>query len=129
MHSYIDMLNDGEAEFWRLGGPDRRPKVLPGYSGGANCVAQVLNHWPADRRGEILAVIQFGDPSRPPGKTLLGNDPGGHGISEDFPPDWVLDRYFSFAIDGDMYPNATGLLPFFYDIQSRWPCLTNRPPQ
>lgn len=118
-HSYIDMLNDAEAEYNRLFRDDRRPKVLSGYSGGANAVVQVLNHWPADRRGEILGVIQFGDPSRPPGKTLLGNDPGGHGISEDFPPDWVLNRYYSFTIDGDMYPNAVGLLPIFYDILAR----------
>lgn len=118
-HSYIDMLNDGEAEYLRMFRDDRRPTVLAGYSGGANCVAQVLNHWPADRRSEIIGVVQFGDPSRPPGKTLLGNDPGGHGISEDFPPDWVLDRYYSFTIDGDMYPNAVGLLPVFYDILTR----------
>ena len=118
-HSYIDMLNDGENEYWKFGRYDRRRKVLSGYSGGANCVAQVLNHWAADRRNEIAAVLQFGDPSRPPGKTLLGNDPGGHGISEDFPPDWVLNRYYSFTIDGDMNPNAVGLLPVFYDILSR----------
>lgn len=118
-HSYIDMLNDGEAEFLRFARNDFRPKVLAGYSGGAGCVVQALNNWPVDRRHEIIGVVQFGDPNRPPGKTLLGNDPGGHGISEDFPGGWVLDRYYSFTLDGDMYPNAVGLLPIFYDILVR----------
>lgn len=118
-HSYIDMLNDGERAFWEFGRKDFRPKVLSGYSGGAGVVVQTLRNWPMDRRKEIIGVVQFGDPNRPPGRTLLGNDPGGHGISEDFPPDWVLDRYYSFTIDGDMYPNAVGLLPIFYDILTR----------
>ena len=118
-HSYIDMLNDGTAEYLRLALPNRQRKVLCGYSGGAGTLVQSLYQWPADRRAEIAAVVQFGDPNRPPGKTLLGNDPGGHGISEDFPPDWILNRYYSFTLPGDMYPNATGLLPIFYDILVR----------
>lgn len=119
MHSYLDMLWDGAVEFNRLALPDPRPKVLSGYSGGANVVANLLHQWPANRQHEIRAVINFGDPSRPPGPTLLGNNPPGHGISEDFPPEWVLDRYYSFSIDGDMYPNAVGLLPTLYDILVR----------
>lgn len=118
-HSYVDMLNAGRAEFYRLALPNRQRKVLCGYSGGAGALVHSLEQWPADRRHEIAAVVQFGDPNRPPGKTLLGNDPGGHGISEDFPPDWVLDRYYSFTLPGDMYPNAQGLLPIFYDILVR----------
>ncbi|OCB09215.1 hypothetical protein A5717_25915 [Mycolicibacterium porcinum] len=118
-HSYLDMLADGVAEGRRWALPDRRKKILFGYSGGAGCVVEFLRQWPADRRDEIVMVHQFGDPNRPPGRTLLGNDPGGHGISEDFPPDWVLDRYYSFTLPGDMYPNAAGLLPLFYDILTR----------
>ena len=118
-HSYLDMIEDGVAEGRRFAIPDRRKKVLTGYSGGAGAVVEFLHRWPADRRDEIAMVLQFGDPNRPPGRTLLGNDPGGHGISEDFPPDWVLNRYYSFTLPGDMYPNATGLLPFFYDILTR----------
>lgn len=118
-HSYLDMINDGVAEGNRWALPDRRRKVLAGYSGGAGCVVEFLRRWPADRRNEIALILQYGDPNRPPGRTLLGNDPGGHGISEDFPPDWCLDRYYSFTIDGDMYPNAVGLLPIFYDILTR----------
>ena len=118
-HSYLDMITDGVTEGRRFALPDRRKKVLAGYSGGAGCVVEFLRQWPAERRDEIAMVLQFGDPNRPPGPTLLGNDPGGHGISEDFPPDWVLDRYYSFALPGDMYPNAAGLLPIFYDILVR----------
>lgn len=118
-HSYLDMLADGVAEGRRFALPDRRKKILFGYSGGAGCVVEFLHQWPADRRDEIAMVHQFGDPNRPPGRTLLGNDPGGHGISEDFPPDWILDRYYSFTLPGDMYPNAAGLLPIFYDILVR----------
>lgn len=118
-HSYIDMLNDGSAEYLRLALPNRQRKVLCGYSGGAGALVQALHRWPAERRAEIAAVIQMGDPNRPPGPTLLGNNPGGHGISEDFPPDWILDRYYSFALPGDMYCCAAGLLPVFYDILVR----------
>jgi peptidoglycan hydrolase-like protein with peptidoglycan-binding domain len=118
-HSYRDAEFDGVNELNRLCEYDRGPKWVSGYSMGANVVADWLNQWPTDRASEIKGVIQFGDPSRPPGKTLLGNDPGGHGISEHFPPDWVLNRYYSFSIDGDMYPNATGLLPQLYQILVR----------
>lgn len=118
-HSYIDMLNDGVAEGRRFALPDRRPKIFTGYSGGAGCVVQMLWTWPADRRAEIKMILQFGDPNRPPGPTLLGKNYPGHGISEDFPPDWCLDRYYSFNKPGDMYPNAVGLLPVFYDILTR----------
>lgn len=118
-HSYLDMLNDGVAEGRRFALPDRRPKIFGGYSGGAGCVVQMLWNWPADRRAEIALILQFGDPNRPPGRTLLGKDYPGHGISEDFPPDWCLDRYYSFNKPGDMYPNAVGLLPIFYDILTR----------
>lgn len=118
-HSYLDMIEDGVAEGRKFAIPDRRKKVLFGYSGGAGCVVEFLNRWPADRRDEIAMVVQFGDPNRPEGPTLLGNNPGGHGISEDFPPDWILNRYYSFTLPGDMYPNAAGLLPLFYDILVR----------
>lgn len=118
-HSYIDMINDGVTEGRKWALPDRRKKIFAGYSGGAGCVVEMLNRWPADRRNEIAMVLQFGDPNRPPGRTLLGNDPGGHGISEDFPPDWALPVYYSFSLPGDMYPNAAGLLPIFYDILTR----------
>lgn len=119
MHSYRDAEFDGVNELNRLCEHDFGPKWVSGYSMGANVVADWLNQWPADRAKEIKGVIQFGDPSRPPGPTLLGNDPGGHGISEHFPPVWVLNRYYSFAIDGDMYPGATGLLPQLYQILVR----------
>ena len=118
-HSYLEAKSEGVGELLRLSLPDNRPKVIGGYSMGANVVADFLHQWPTNRAGEIKAVVQFGDPSRPAGKTLLGNDPPGHGISEDFPPGWALDRYYSFAIEGDMYSCAVGLLPQIYDILVR----------
>lgn len=118
-HSFLDAVNEGSAELLRLALPTRGPKVLDGYSMGASVVTRALNQWPADRRDEIRAVIQQGDPTRPKGPTLLGNDPGGEGISDERPPAWVLDRYYSFTIDGDMYPNSTGLLPQLYQILVR----------
>lgn len=118
-HSYNDMLVDGVIEGNKFALNDFRPKILTGYSGGAGCVVQFLYQWPANRRHEIVLILQFGDPNRPPGPTLLGKNYQGHGISEDFPPDWCLPVYYSFNKPGDMYPNAVGLLPIFYDILTR----------
>jgi hypothetical protein len=118
-HSFLDALNDGSAELLRLTLPDHGPKVVDGYSMGASVVTRFLNLWPADRASEIVAVIQQGDPTRPKGPTLLGNNPSGEGISDERPPAWVLPRYYSFAIDGDMYPCADGLLPQLYSILVR----------
>jgi hypothetical protein len=116
-HSYNMALAEEQAEFTRLAHPlVGVPKVLIGYSMGADACNKNLLNWPADRRREIEAVIQFGDPAKPPGPTLLGNDFGGSGISGVFAPEWVRDRYYSFDADGDMYPNATGLLPQLYSI-------------
>jgi hypothetical protein len=118
-HSFLDALNDGSAELLRLSLPNYGPKIWDGYSMGASVVTRALNLWPVDRQHEIVMVTQQGDPTRPKGKTLLGNDPGGEGISDERPPAWVLDRYFSFAISGDMYPAADGLLPQLYSILVR----------
>lgn len=118
-HSYIDMINDGVSEGWKFAFNDHRLKVLAGYSGGAGCVVEFLRRWPLDRQHEIALILQYGDPNRPPGPTKFGTDWGGHGISEDFPPEVYLNRYYSFALPGDMYPNAEGLLPIFYDILTR----------
>lgn len=116
-HSYNMAVAEEQAEFNRLAYPlVGVPKVLIGYSMGADANNKNLLNWPADRRDEIKCVIQFGDPARPPGPTLLGNDPGGQGISGVFAPEWVLDRYYSFTHSGDMYANATGLLPQLYSI-------------
>jgi hypothetical protein len=118
-HSYLEARQEGAAELLRLSLPTHEPKVWSGYSMGADVVSYALNQWPKDRAGEIKAVLQFGDPSRPAGPTLLGPDPGGQGISDNRPPAWVLDRYYSFAEPADMYPCSSGLLPQLYQILVR----------
>lgn len=118
-HSYMDALAAGSTELLRLALPDDRPKVIIGYSMGDDVANRAMLRWPADRRDEIKAVIGFGGPSRPPGVTLLGNDPGGKGISGVFTPDWLLDRTWQFTHEGDMYANAVGILPQLYQILVR----------
>lgn len=118
-HSYMDALAEGSAELLRLALPDPRPKVIVGYSMGDDVANRALLRWPADRRDEIKTVIGFGSPSRPPGATLLGNDPGGKGIAGIHTPDWLRDRTFHFTHEGDMYANAVGVLPQLYQILIR----------
>jgi hypothetical protein len=118
-HSYVDALNEGSAEWLRLALPDPRPKVIIGYSMGEDVANHGLLQWPADRRDEIKLYVGFGSPSRPPGLTLLGNDPGGQGIAGLFTVDWLRDRAYHFTHDGDMYANAVGLLPSLYQILIR----------
>lgn len=118
-HSYVNARNEQVAETLRLALPDPRPKIISGYSLGADSVVRVLEQWPANRRDEIRAVFTFGSPGRPPGVTKLGPDPGGAGISGVYTPEWARDREWSYAINGDMYPEAVGLLPQLYDILTR----------
>ena len=114
--SYVESRNAGVAEGLRLALPDRRPKVLIGYSQGEDVTNNWAEQWPADRRGEIKLYIGFGSPCRPPGPTLLGNDPGGSGISGNYTPDWLRPIAYHFTQPGDMYANAVGLLPMLYDV-------------
>lgn len=118
-HSYMDALAEGSGELLRLALPDPRPKVIIGYSMGDDVANRAMLRWPADRRDEIKAVIGFGGPSRPPGPTLLGNDPGGKGIAGVHTPDWLRDRTYHFTHEGDMYANAVGVLPQLYQILVR----------
>ena len=118
-HSYVNACDEGSAEFIRLATPDPRPKVVIGYSMGDDVNYQSMMMWPANRRNEILCYVGFGSPTRPEGPTLLGNDPGGKGIAGRFTPDWLRNRAYHFTHDGDMYANAVGLLPTFYQILTR----------
>lgn len=119
-HSYVDAINEQVAELNRWALPlVGVPKIPLGYSMGADGVNHWLLQWPADRRDEIKCVVKFGDPSRPPGPTLLGDNPTGQGIAGLFTPDWVANRTYSFCMPGDMYPEAVGLLPWFYQILTR----------
>lgn len=116
-HSYNMAITEEQAEFSRLALPlVGVPKVVIGYSMGDDANNHNMLNWPADRRDEIKLYIGFGSPSRPPGPTLLGNDPGGSGISGVYTPEWLRDRAYHFTHTGDMYANATGLLPQLYSI-------------
>lgn len=125
-HSYVDACNEGSAELLRLALPVvGLPKVINGYSMGADVVRQALERWPADRRDEIKLIVAFGNPCRRPGPTLLGNDPGGQGIAGAWYPEWTWDRLYDFTQPGDMYPNSTGLLPQLYQILTRMEATTD----
>lgn len=120
LHSYVEAREEGTAELLRLALPDPRPKFVAGYSMGADVVVRFLHAWPIDRQHEIVGVFTFGSPGRPPGITKLGGaDPGGAGISGVYTPERYRDREWSYTVDGDMYSEATALLPALYDILTR----------
>ncbi|WP_235630975.1 peptidoglycan-binding domain-containing protein [Mycobacteroides abscessus] len=97
-HSYVDARTEGSTELLRLALPMVGvPKIWIGYSMGDDVVNTALLQWPEDRRDEIKLIIGFGGPSRRPGPTLLGNDPGGQGISGVFGPDWAASRTYQFT--------------------------------
>lgn len=118
-HSYDNACDEGVAELNNLTRFSFGPKVIIGYSMGDDIVDQWLHQWPSDRRHEIEMVVGFGSPSRPPGPTLLGNNPPGAGISGLYTPDWARDRTYQFIQDGDMYACAVGVLPQLYDILTK----------
>ena len=100
----------------RANGP--APIVPIGYSMGGTSVQRFLNTVPPEWRDDIKMVVTFGDPSMPAQGSLLGDMPG-EGISKEPQPQWCWDRYYSFAIDGDWYPQARGLLFILYQVISR----------
>lgn len=119
-HSYVEATDEGADEQLRLALPlVGQPKVGIGYSMGADTLRKALERWPTDRRDEWKLIVTFGNPSRRPGPTLLGDNPPGQGISGTWYPEWTWDRLYDFAMPGDMYPNAVGLLPQLYDILTR----------
>lgn len=119
-HSYVNACDEGSAELLRLALPlVGVPKVGLAYSMGGDVLRQALEQWPADRRGEWKLLGVFGNPSKRPGPTLFGDDPGGQGISGVWYPEWTRDRLWDFTLPGDMYPNSVGLLPQIYQILVR----------
>lgn len=119
-HSYIDAVNEGSAELLHLALPlVGVPKAGLAYSMGGDVLKATLQRWPADRRHEWKIFTVFGNPSRRPGPTLLGNDPGGSGISGSWYPEWCWPLLYDFTHEGDMYPNAKGVLPQLYQILVR----------
>lgn len=89
-----------------------------GYSMGGKSVREFLIRLHPEWREHVEGVITFGDPCMPAEGSLLGNTPG-EGISRTPQPEWVRDRYWSYAIDGDWYPQARGLLFMLYKVLTK----------
>lgn len=94
------------------------PIIPIGYSMGGGSVQKFLTALRPEWRQYVKAAVTFGDPAMPPGGSLNGDMPY-EGISRLFQPEWVRDRYWSYAIDGDWYPQARGLLPLLYQVLTR----------
>lgn len=110
--SYNESVALGVAELMRLILMNAGTFYLAGYSQGAEVVVRTMRLMSpgqplAHRAGDLLKAITFGSPCRPPGPTLLGNNPPGAGISRLYTPDEFRSRTFDFVIDGDMYATAT----------------------
>jgi hypothetical protein len=117
-HSFNKATQQGAIEGRRLFDLIPGPVIGIGYSMGAKTLRdfEMLLSGPAQTR--YLGSFNFGDPSMRPEGSLLGDDPG-EGISREFHPDWVTNRYWSYSIDGDWYPRARGLLFFLYKVIAR----------
>jgi hypothetical protein len=110
--SYNESVALGVAELVRLILMNAGKFYLCGYSQGAEVVVRTLRLMLpgqplAHRAGDLLQVIQFGSPCRPPGPTLLGNNPPGAGISGFYTPEAFRGRTYDFVLEGDMYATAT----------------------
>ncbi|MEU9805409.1 cutinase [Mycobacterium sp. NPDC050853] len=118
-HSFVKATNDFRDEAMRLYRPMAGTPIWPvGYSMGGDSVRKFLDALPTEWRRYVVGVTTFGDPSMPAEGSLLGNDPG-QGISKQPQPQWVWDRYWSYAIEGDWYPRARGLLFLLYELLTR----------
>jgi hypothetical protein len=110
--SYNESVALGVAELLRLILMNAGKFYLAGYSQGAEVVVRTLRLMLpgqplAHRAGDLIQVITFGSPCRPPGPTLLGNNPPGSGISRIYTPDEFRSRTYDFVLAGDMYATAT----------------------
>jgi hypothetical protein len=110
--SYNESVALGVAELMRLILMNAGQFHLCGYSQGAEVVVRTLGLMLpgqplAHRAGDLLKVVTFGSPCRPPGPTLLGNNPPGSGISRLYTPEQFRSRTYDFVLDGDMYATAT----------------------
>ena len=118
LHSYVQATNEAAAEALRLYSLNPAPIVALGYSMGGDSVRKFLERLPAEHHPNVKAVVTFGDPAMPDKGSLLGDMPG-RGIAGAAQPEWCWDRYWSFAIDGDWYPQARGLLFILYEVLTR----------
>lgn len=110
--SYNESVALGVAELTRLILMNAGGFYLCGYSQGAEVVVRVLRLMLpgqplAHRAGDLLGVIQFGSPCRPPGPTRVGNNPPGAGIAGFYTPEQFRSRTYDFVLDGDMYATTT----------------------
>jgi hypothetical protein len=110
--SYNESVADGVAELMRLILMNAGQFYLCGYSQGAEVIVRTLRLMLpgqplAHRAGDLLKVITFGSPCRPPGPTMLGNNPPGSGISRIYTPEQFRSRTYDFVLDGDIYATAT----------------------
>ena len=108
---YNESIAYGVAELMRLILMNAGQFYLCGYSQGAEVIVRTLRLMLpgqplAHRAGDLLKVITFGSPCRPPGPTLLGNNPSG--ISRIDTPEQFRSRTYDFVLDGDIYATATG---------------------
>jgi hypothetical protein len=110
--SYNESVALGVAELVRLILMNAGRFYLCGYSQGAEVVVRTMRLMSpgqplAHRAGDLIQVVTFGSPCRPPGATLLGNNPPGAGISGIYPPEGFRSRTYDFVLDGDMYATTT----------------------
>lgn len=91
-------LYDSNVEFWFFG-----------YSQSADGIKVAVNRLFGDGgkyaylRSRINGLVLFGDPTRAPGPTKVGNNPKGWGISRKVFPKWLNDLTWSITNDGDFY--------------------------
>lgn len=69
----------------------------------------------AHLRSRINGVLNFGNPSRQPGPTKVGNNPPGWGIARKVRSKWLADLVWSITNNGDFYGCADDeIRPLFY---------------
>lgn len=103
-------LNNPNVEFW-----------FSGYSQSADGMEDAVQRLFGDGgrfanlRPRINGIINFGNPSRQPGPTKVGNNPAGWGISRKVRPAWMIPLIWSVTNDGDFYACTDDeLRPLFY---------------
>jgi hypothetical protein len=117
-HSFNKATAQGADEGKRLFDTIGGPVIGLGYSMGAKTLRDFEMRLSPHDQQRYIGSFNFGDPSMRPEGSLLGDAPG-WGISEEFHPDWVANRYWSYSLDGDWYPRARGLLFFLYRVIAR----------
>lgn len=121
-------INDPDLELWFSGysqkadGLEDALEILFGDGGfiipktGEICGPGKYRHL----RSRINGVIQFGNPSRQPGKTKVGNNPPGYGIARKKRPAWLNALVWDIVTQSpgapDFYAAVTDdIRPLFYE--------------